>query len=66
MAARPVGKPSPLKQGLIFAAIMFVGILIWAILKVGTINIAVITSTSVGAVVGGLVYGFIGWLRYRN
>ncbi len=66
MALKPVGKASPLKQGLSFAAVTFAITFTYAWMKVGGINLAVFVSSFVGALVGGLVYGFIGWLRYKN
>lgn len=62
---RPVGKPSPLKQGLYFGAVIFVVAFVYSWFKLGEVNLAVFVASFVGALVGGLVYGFIGWLRYR-
>jgi len=65
MAVRPVGKASPLKQGLYFGAAIFVIAFAYSWIKLGEVNLAVFVASFVGALVGGLVYGFIGWLRYR-
>ena len=65
MGAPLVNKKSPLKQGLIMAAVMFVLSLAWQTYKLGEFNKFVVFASFVGGVVGGLVYGGISYFRYK-
>lgn len=66
MAVRPVGKAPPLKQGLYFGVVIFIISFVNSWFKLGEINLAVFVASFVGAVVGGTLYGFINWLRYKG
>ncbi len=66
MGLKPIPKYSPLKRGLIFGGIIFTFVIIKDSIKLGSISGPVLLAAFVGGLVGGGIYGFISWLRFRN
>ncbi len=60
-----VNKKSPLKQGVIFAIIMFVFSIAWHTYKRGEFSTDILIASIIGGVVGGLFYGGISYFRYK-
>jgi len=66
MGLQPIQKYNSLQKGLFFAAVMFVVSIIWQSIKVGELNGVVLLASTVGAVVGGVIYGGVNWIRFRK
>ena len=65
MGLKPI-KSSPLKRGLIFGGIVFAFVMIKDSFQHGMLSWPIVLAASVGGIVGGGIYGFISWLRFRN
>ncbi|MCK5845924.1 MAG: hypothetical protein KAG84_00680 [Bacteroidales bacterium] len=65
MGAPLVNRKSPLKQGLIFGAVMFGLSIAWQSFKMGEFNKFVLFASIIGGIVGGSIYGIISYFRYR-
>ena len=63
MGAPLMNQKSPLQQGIVFAILMFVISIAWQSYKLGELNKFVLFASVVGGLVGGLVYGFLAFLR---
>ncbi|RLD41153.1 MAG: hypothetical protein DRI86_13950 [Bacteroidetes bacterium] len=66
MGLQPIQKYNSIQKGLFFAAVMFVISIIWQSIKLGEFNKAVILASTVGAIIGGVIYGGINWVRFRK
>ncbi|RLD66227.1 MAG: hypothetical protein DRI84_05185 [Bacteroidetes bacterium] len=59
-------KKSPLKAGIIFGLLMVVFAAIYQYYEGAAVDIKLLSSSLVGGLVGGVVYGGIEWLKNRN
>ena len=66
MGLQPIQKYNSLQKGLFFAAVMFVVSIIWQSIKMGEFNKFVLFASTVGAIIGGVIYGGINWFRFRK
>ena len=66
MGLQPIQKYSSKQKGLFFAIIMFVISLAYNGIKLGGVDVKLLVASAIGAAVGGLVYGTINWLRFKN
>ncbi len=66
MGLQPIQKYNSIQKGLFFAVIMFVISIIYQSMKMGELNEAVLLASTVGSVIGGVIYGGINWVRFRK
>lgn len=57
---------TPLQAGIIFGLIMFVFTAIYQYYEGAAVDMKLLTSSIIGGLTGGLVYGGIEWLKRRN
>lgn len=57
---------TPFESGLIFGLIMVVFTAIYQYYEGSAVDLKLLTSSIVGGITGGVVYGGIEWLKRRN